>query len=96
MSISASHSFHTLALYVMFSLLLPSYCHLSLPLSYFFIKTYTDSLLLRAENVGMVYMVIQFSSLAQSCLTLCDPMNDSTPGLPVYHQLLEFTQTHVH
>ena len=38
----------------------------------------------------------QFSSVAQSCLTLCDPMNHSTPGLPVYHQLPEFTQTHVH
>ena len=37
-----------------------------------------------------------FSSVAQSCLTLCDPMNCSTPGLPVHHQLLEFTQTHVH
>ena len=37
-----------------------------------------------------------FSSLAQSCLTLCDPMNHSTPGLPVHHQLPEFTQTHVH
>ena len=38
----------------------------------------------------------QFSSVAQSCPTLCDPMNRSTPGLPVHHQLLEFTQTHVH
>ena len=38
----------------------------------------------------------QFSSDAQSCLTLCGPMDHSTPGLPVYHQLLEFTQTHVH
>ena len=38
----------------------------------------------------------QFSSVAQSCLTLCNPMNRSTPGLPVHHQLLEFTQTHVH
>ena len=37
-----------------------------------------------------------FSSLAQLCLTLCDPMNHSTPGLPVHHQLPEFTQTHVH
>ena len=37
----------------------------------------------------------QFSSVAQSCLTLCDPVNLSTPGLPVYHQLPEFTQTHV-
>ena len=38
----------------------------------------------------------QFSSVTQSCLTLCDPMNRSTPGLPVHHQLPEFTQTHVH
>ena len=38
----------------------------------------------------------QFSSVAQSCLTLCDPMNRSTPGLSVHHQLPEFTQTHVH
>ena len=37
-----------------------------------------------------------FSSVSQSCLTLCDPMNRSTPGLPVHHQLPEFTQTHVH
>ena len=37
-----------------------------------------------------------FSSAAQSCLTLCDPVNRSTPGLPVYHQLPEFTQTHGH
>ena len=36
------------------------------------------------------------SSVTQSCLTLCDPMNCSTPGLPVHHQLPEFTQTHVH
>ena len=39
---------------------------------------------------------VQFSSVAHSCPTLCDPMNRSTPGLPVHHQLLEFTQTHVH
>ena len=38
---------------------------------------------------------VQFSSVAQSCPTLCDPMNCSTPGLPVHHQLLEFTQIHV-
>ena len=38
----------------------------------------------------------QIRSVAQSCSTLCDPMNRSTPGLPVHHQLLEFTQTHVH
>ena len=39
---------------------------------------------------------VQFSSVAQSCRTLCDPMNYSTPGLPVHHKLPEFTQTHVH
>ena len=38
----------------------------------------------------------QFSSVTQSCPTLCDPMNCSTPGLPVHHQLPEFTETHVH
>ena len=38
----------------------------------------------------------QFSSVAQSCPTLCDPVNHSTPGLPVHHHLPEFTQTHVH
>ena len=38
----------------------------------------------------------EFSSVAQSCPTLCNPTNPCTPGLPVYHQLPEFTQTHVH
>ena len=42
------------------------------------------------------FFLVQFSSVAQSCPTLCDPMNRSTPGLPVHHQLPEFTQTHVH
>ena len=43
-----------------------------------------------------IFLQVQFSSVAQSCLTLCNPMDCSTPGLPVHHQLLEFTQTHVH
>ena len=42
------------------------------------------------------YTFSSVSSVAQSCPTLCDPMNRSTPGLPVHHQLPEFTQTHVH
>ena len=42
------------------------------------------------------FFLRQFSSVSQSCPTLCDPMNCSTPGLPVHHQLPEFTQTHVH
>ena len=43
-----------------------------------------------------IFSSVQFSSVTQSCLTLCDPMNRSMPGLPVHHQLPEFTQTHVH
>ena len=43
-----------------------------------------------------VYVNHQIRSVAQLCPTLCDPMNRSTPGLPVHHQLLEFTETHVH
>ena len=41
-------------------------------------------------------LAVQFSSVTQSCPTLCDPMNHCTPGLPVHHQLPEFTQTHAH
>ena len=47
-------------------------------------------------NVCAAISSIQFSSVTQSCPTLCDPMNRSTPGLPVHHHLPEFTQTHVH
>ena len=42
------------------------------------------------------YFMYKFSSITQSCPAVCDPMNHSTPGLPVHHQLLEFTQTQVH
>ena len=45
---------------------------------------------------GETVKTVQFISGAQSCPTLCDPMNRSTPGLPVHHQLPEFTQTHIH
>ena len=61
---------------------------------------------LGAANLGVAQALLeeattdpnisQFSSVAQSCLTLGDPMNRSTPGLPVHHQLPEFTQTHVY
>ena len=56
----------------------------------------------RKEFVKLTELGHQFSSVqslsrvTQSCLTLCDPMNHSTPGFPVHHQLPEFTQTHVH
>ena len=44
----------------------------------------------------MLTRSVQFSSVTQSCLILCNPMNHCTPGPPVHHQLPEFTQTHVH
>ena len=53
-------------------------------------------------KIGMIkfhrtqHTSVQFSSVAQSCPTVCDPMNRSTPGFPVHHHLPEFTQTHVH
>ena len=48
------------------------------------------------EPPGKLTYFIQFSSVTQSCPTLCNPMNRSTPGLHVHHQLPEFTKTHVH
>ena len=48
------------------------------------------------KKLGIKPPSVQFSSVAQSCPSLCDPMNCSTPGLPVHHQLPEFTETHVH
>ena len=56
----------------------------------FMIKT------LNILHIEGTYLSVQFSSVAQSCLTLCDPMNCSSPGLPVHQQLEESTQTHVH
>ena len=43
-----------------------------------------------------IFSEIQFSSVAQSCLTLCNPMDCSMPGFPIHHQLLKLAQTHVH
>ena len=60
--------------------------------SFFIISTTWEAL----EQCLTHSKIHQFSSVAQSCVTLCDPMNHSTPGLPVHHQLPEFTQTHVH
>ena len=51
---------------------------------------------LRLPVSNRLFSSVHFSSVSQSCPTLCDPMNHSTPGLPVHHQLPEFTQTHVH
>ena len=49
-----------------------------------------------SDYSSFLLIATQFSSVAQSCPNLCGPMNHSTPGLPVHHKLLEFTQTHVH
>ena len=50
-----------------------------------------------SKNLRILHFLsVQFSSAAQSCPTLCDPMNRSTPGLSVHHQLPESTQTHIH
>ena len=48
------------------------------------------------NQYSAIFSSVQFISVAQSCLTLCDPMNRSTPGLPVHHHLPEFIQTQVH
>ena len=48
------------------------------------------------SSINSIRYQFQFSSVTQLCLTLCDPMNHSTLGFPVHHQLLESTQTHVH
>ena len=50
----------------------------------------------RVMKRGSILLIIQFSSVAQLCPTLCNPMNCSTPGLPIRHQLQEFIQTHIH
>ena len=53
-------------------------------------------LFLEWSYISFTLKLVQFSSVAQSCPSLCDPMNHSTPGLPVHYHLPKFTQTHVH
>ena len=68
--------------------------------SFFYFKCYwsiVDLQLVSAVQQGeSVISSVQFTLVTQSCPTLCDPMNSSTPGLPVHRQRPEFTQTHVH
>ena len=59
-------------------------------------RIYTDNQEVYEKMLHIANHSVQFSSLTQSCLTLCDPMNCSTPGLPVHQQLPELTQTHIH
>ena len=64
---------------------------------YFAIWKYVyKAMLSEKKTKNRMYILVQFSSVTQSCPTLCKPMDCSTPGLPVHHQLPEFTQTHVH
>ena len=59
-------------------------------------KPLADYLAIDVANISWVIICIHFSSVAQSCLTLCDLMDCSTPGLPVHHQLPELAQSYVH
>ena len=68
--------------------------HVHFPSSYL-LASHTK-LGLQKVPIKIYFNTVQFSSLAQLCLTLCDPMDCSTPGLPIHHQLQEFTQIHVH
>ena len=70
------------------------FMHFNLSIFFHFHKIALDIL----EHLHLFFILesVQFSAVAQSCPTLCDLMNLSTPGLPVHHQLPESTQTHVH
>ena len=63
---------------------------------FYYVEVLSIHTLLKGNIVIDLNTVFQFSSVTQSYLTLCDPMKCSMPGLPVHHQLPEFTQTHVH
>ena len=76
--------------------MLPFYPKISIIMNQSEIKTQTATFVASSLLSQKPFSSVQFSSVAQSCPTLCDPMNRSTPGLPVHHQLPEFTQTHVH
>ena len=64
--------------------------------SAFFTVQLSHPYMTTGKTIALYFSSVQFSSVAQSYPTLCDPMNCSTPGLPVRHHLLEFTQIHVH
>ena len=94
--------YRVIHIYTMYRVILAlniSYTHVFLQVE--LVWCFPDGMLCALRESDMVKHVgstssVQFSSVAQSCSTLCDPMNHSTPGLPVHHQLPEFTQTHVH
>ena len=59
-------------------------------------KEYVKAVYCHPAYLTYMQSSVQLSSIAHSCLTLCNPMNHSMPGLPVHHQLSKFTDTHVH
>ena len=85
----------------------PRACSDSCPLSWWYHPTISSSVVPFSSYLQsfpasgsfpmtLLFASVQFSSVTQLCLTLCDPMNHSMPGLPVHHQLPESTQAHVH
>ena len=68
----------------------------SVLMSWMKLEPITQSEVSQKEKHQYSISSVRFSSVTQLCPTLCDPMNHSMPGLPVHHQLPEFTQTHVH
>ena len=72
-------------------------CHGSSPTSYYSHLSYPQETIPDCQwTLKPQFSSVQFSSVSQLCLTLCDPMDCSTPGLPVHHQFPEFIQTHVY
>ena len=89
-----SHCFHIFPFYLSRSDV--TGCHVFLMLRFKPAFSLSSFILIKRLFSSSSLSAIQSSSVAQSCLTLCHPMNHSTSGLPVHHQLSESTQTHVH
>ena len=105
-SLSITNSWSLLKFMSIESLMLSSHLTLCsplllLPLIFHSIRVFSKKSVLRIRwakywSFSFSISSVQFSSVTQSCPTLCDPVNRSTPGLTLHHQLPEFTQTHVH
>ena len=92
--LSFPHSFPLFPLSSLFPFSLPLFLHFFLQQEQLIWKSSSSCSVKFVWHQGTTYSV-QFSSVAQSCPTLCDPMNHSTPGFPVHHQFLELIQIHV-
>ena len=88
--------FLTLKVYILFNSPMIYFLFLiEYSFNYFFWTIFFSEFIEPVIMISLLQGSVQFSSVAQLCPTLCDPVNRSTPGLPVHHQLPEFTQTHV-